>query len=707
MNDGIGRMSRSLARKIVKDLDLEHTPVAFQGRIGSAKGMWIVDVTDDELGDNMDWIETYPSQRKWHCDFDDEDHRTFEVRSWSKQLHSATLNAQFIPILEAQSRDPSHTRLIIGRHLQNSLNELVALKTAIEDPRETRLWLSRMARSAHSNSPREHVPFLGGLPDKAEDEVAFLLDSGFKPREMIRIRETLINVQQKKADRLRDKMNIKVPCSAYALMVVDFWGVLEEGEVHLSFSTEFKTEDGSFADTLLEDMDVLVARSPAHYRSDIQKVRVVSRPQLRKLKDVIVFSTKGESPLADMLSGGDYDGDIAWVCWDRNIVDNFHNAPPPQQPDFFKEGFLTKLKETTQEVFDSHQALGYESAYLEFLYRGMSFNMRKSLLGTCTKYKERLCYYYSVSCEQASLLSTLVSNLVDQSKQGIIFTEEEWKRFQTERLGRGKFEQVGYEQSTPSPQLQKKLEKEPQNTHVLDYLKFKVAGDYIDRTLKDLKSSVMSADIQPFDEQLVSFFNEYRSREAKAPKLKEVLKSLTDDINRLLERWKRDVRKEIHSKLQGEGYKAMVRELHAEWLDIKPLERHRTSRYLWPLRAKWMTQVVKEGDPDDTATSPDEGWTAPLSQWSMLKASATFKVCYKTGYKFAWQMAGLQLAVMKSTIASFSADLPTRAPVLVTPEMAVTMKPDGKMISTFADRRDAALDEVTEVDDSGTAIDDA
>lgn len=75
MNDGIGRVSVSLARKIRDHLGLAEVPTGFQGRIGSGKGFWIRD-TEDRPGD---WIEVYPSQRKWQCDLDDPEHRTVEV----------------------------------------------------------------------------------------------------------------------------------------------------------------------------------------------------------------------------------------------------------------------------------------------------------------------------------------------------------------------------------------------------------------------------------------------------------------------------------------------------------------------------------------------------------------------------------------------------------------------------------------------------
>ena len=46
MNDGIGRMSSSLARKVSESMGLLDVPAGFQGRIGSAKGVWIRDKTD-------------------------------------------------------------------------------------------------------------------------------------------------------------------------------------------------------------------------------------------------------------------------------------------------------------------------------------------------------------------------------------------------------------------------------------------------------------------------------------------------------------------------------------------------------------------------------------------------------------------------------------------------------------------------------------
>ena len=55
-------------------------------------------------------------------------------------------------------------------------------------------------------------------------------------------------------------------------MIADPLAILEEGEIHLGFSTAFTDERSGFNNTLLHDIDILVARLPAHLPSDIQKV---------------------------------------------------------------------------------------------------------------------------------------------------------------------------------------------------------------------------------------------------------------------------------------------------------------------------------------------------------------------------------------------------------------------------------------------------
>ncbi|EWY82913.1 hypothetical protein FOYG_14996 [Fusarium oxysporum NRRL 32931] len=107
MNDGIGRVSLALMRKVQHALGLDYLPSAIQGRIGSAKGIWVLDIGTQP---SRIWIETYKSQEKWNCDWEDPQHRTLEILTRSAGLEIAQLNHQFISILESHVKhvNPPH-----------------------------------------------------------------------------------------------------------------------------------------------------------------------------------------------------------------------------------------------------------------------------------------------------------------------------------------------------------------------------------------------------------------------------------------------------------------------------------------------------------------------------------------------------------------------------------------------------------------------
>lgn len=85
---------------------------------------------------------------------------------------------------------------------------------------------------------------------------------------------------------LKSKMKIGLGLSTYAFMIADPLAVLEENEVHIGFSSSFQDHNSDFDQTMLHNLDILVARIPAHLPSDIQKVsstccRVTSLMELK------------------------------------------------------------------------------------------------------------------------------------------------------------------------------------------------------------------------------------------------------------------------------------------------------------------------------------------------------------------------------------------------------------------------------------------
>ena len=53
---------------------------------------------------------------------------------------------------------------------------------------------------------------------------------------------------------------------------------------------------------------------------DLRLLQGVDRPELRHLYNVVVFSSKGDRPTCNKMSGGDLDGDVYMAIWDKEIV---------------------------------------------------------------------------------------------------------------------------------------------------------------------------------------------------------------------------------------------------------------------------------------------------------------------------------------------------------------------------------------------------
>ncbi|KAI0382976.1 RNA dependent RNA polymerase-domain-containing protein [Hypomontagnella monticulosa] len=653
MNDGIARISHGLARAIRDILRLADLPAGFQGRFGSAKGFWIRDTTD--TSDDI-WIETFPSQRKWNCDYVDEDHRTFEVRSESRELKSANLNLQLLPILEDRAINANLMKTQVGKFMRDSLKrDLDAQKAAMQNPTQFRLWVHENSSSSRraERIKQEQVPFTGGLPSNREDIMAYLLDSGFDPTKLKYLSDHARNLRKQKCEELQERLNVKVGCSTYAYMVVDFLGILEEDEVHLGFSSKFADEQSGFSETYLHGMDVLVARTPAHYPSDIQKVKAVFKPELGSLKDVIIFPAKGNIPLADKLSGGDYDGDIAWVCWEPSIVNNFRNAELPNVPDLFQQGVVRK------ENISYINLVGTADITSEFLVRAFHFNMQQNLLGMCTNYKEKFCYARnSVRDDSAILLSTLISHLVDRAKQGIVFTDQDWAKLR-KSLSRVDPPEPRYKKETWSGK------GEP--THIIDYVKFIVGKPTVEAELRAFNQFLGQA--EHFDKHLIQWYQYFEKLQRPLAERKEaermgimkkstwetVLEELRKDIDAVALEW---------PKFRGE-WDAKIAYIYGKWQEISPTN-------------KVNSKTIKSIQPEDQVR-------IGLSTWDLLKASFCFRMYYNKYPTFVWYIMGKQLAHLKALCVSHEASAP---PVLMIATMYAGSRPDNRYARTLAARHD-------------------
>lgn len=89
MTDGCGLINRSALLFITKRVPYSSLPTAVQGRIGGAKGLWVLHPTDDDLEPKI-WIR--PSQLKINLEGDERVHRIFDLL---RPSHPAQTEARY------------------------------------------------------------------------------------------------------------------------------------------------------------------------------------------------------------------------------------------------------------------------------------------------------------------------------------------------------------------------------------------------------------------------------------------------------------------------------------------------------------------------------------------------------------------------------------------------------------------------------------
>ena len=119
-------------------------------------------------------------------------------------------------------------------------------------------------------------------------------------------------------------------------MIPDHTEILKEGEAYVCG----EHIDGNY---------IFAMRYPVYFPGDLIKLRLLNRGQLLErlfessenkydahkifeffdaLKTGLVLSTNGNRSAADMMSGGDFDGDMAWVSWNKTLLDQVRKCTP-------------------------------------------------------------------------------------------------------------------------------------------------------------------------------------------------------------------------------------------------------------------------------------------------------------------------------------------------------------------------------------------
>ncbi|KAK0468272.1 RNA dependent RNA polymerase-domain-containing protein [Desarmillaria tabescens] len=411
MTDGAGLANKAALLQLKKKFDWDDWPTAIQCRINGNKGL-LYHYPSDDSNEPRIWIR--PSQTKiQYPDLEDPTLRIIDVLRSSHARVSCQLSAEVIINLWHNGVPASAFETLLQKGLEDNI--VTPLMTWDGPNAMFDLWSTlckrggiMTARAARRETSMARVRGYGDrqteeFDDDDEDgirqlnnerstawwsderintslfQVMYLLDSGFTPKNCMVLKDKLHQVIKSAINNYVRSYRIDVPMSVTAFIVPDQDGELEEGEVFFKSSRRnLIGPDGLETDMILGE--VLLTRHPCKLPTDVVKWRCVDKPHLRNRTDVIILPVKGLHRAAEILSGGDYDGDKGVLIFQPELVMPFVNPPfslslPPSNLE--KDNFETTTNETVAAFLDRIprelvSAATYIHEVQEFLLRGLT-----------------------------------------------------------------------------------------------------------------------------------------------------------------------------------------------------------------------------------------------------------------------------------------------------------------------------------------------
>lgn len=72
---------------------------------------------------------------------------------------------------------------------------------------------------------------------------------------------------------------------------------------------------------------ILVTRNPCTHPGDLRLLKAIGDcPQFEHLTNVVVFSSKGDRPQCNKMAGGDLDGDVYFVSWEKELLSHLDES---------------------------------------------------------------------------------------------------------------------------------------------------------------------------------------------------------------------------------------------------------------------------------------------------------------------------------------------------------------------------------------------
>ncbi|KAI2604768.1 RNA dependent RNA polymerase-domain-containing protein [Hypoxylon fragiforme] len=313
--DGVGKIAPRRARFLIDNLvtgkTVKYVPSVFQFRLGGSKGILVQwpDVPFNE-------VHLRPSQNKFTATS-----QGLEIIKTSR-FSVATLNRQTIIILDCLG--------VPGKVFQSMMKKQIAsYERAMEDSEAAMSLLCKYADQT-------------GITTVMAQMVADGFMAGKEPFLMM----TLQVWRAWSMKMLREKARIVVEQGAFVFGCADETQTLrghsdsvKPGDKNISNLPQIflqvpktSTNAGEPSEYTVITGVCMLGRNPSLHPGDIRVVEAVDVPALRHLRDVVVFSTKGDRDIPSMCSGGDLDGDDYFVIWDPELIpDEWNHTPMPQE----------------------------------------------------------------------------------------------------------------------------------------------------------------------------------------------------------------------------------------------------------------------------------------------------------------------------------------------------------------------------------------
>lgn len=307
-SDGVGKISSWIATEIAKKLKLYsngRVPSAFQFRQGGSKGILVV------WPQKFNEISIRPSQKKFTARA-----KNLEIIKAS-QFSVATLNRQTIAILDCLGV-PDEAFITLAKH------QLSNYSAAMKDPEVAQQLLKQFTDENGMTTTIAQMIEDGFMEVKEPFVMSLLQLWGAWSMKLLREKARIIVENGAfvlgcidETHTLRGQQNVKKanPTRDHAKLPQIFIQVPIPGHPN-----EFQVIEGI----------CVVGRNPSLHPGDLRIVEAVNvdHPDLKALRNVVVFPAEGERDLASMCSGGDLDGDDYFVIWDKQLIPQEWNYPP-------------------------------------------------------------------------------------------------------------------------------------------------------------------------------------------------------------------------------------------------------------------------------------------------------------------------------------------------------------------------------------------